>query len=173
MLPWAIAALLLAAGAGAWTSARRFPSWPTWGRHAGCPVDATANTTAPAPSPPAPPVIAAGSNGSAAGDRCSERHGRDRRHHAAGGRWRCRGGQCAGRAEVDHGAAATAPSATATADSVAAAPGETTLRSNPRASRVDALKDLAAARAAQDAPSACALARILRNQERLVALQTA
>ena len=53
VLPWAIAAaLLLAAGAGAWTFRAQIPFLANLGGATPAAVDATANTTAPAPSPP-------------------------------------------------------------------------------------------------------------------------
>ena len=153
VLPWAIAAaLLLAAGAGAWTFRAQIPFLANLGGATPAAVDATANTTAPAPSPPAPPVITppaatvpppatVAPSGTAATA--------DTTPPAAAG------GAAAASAPAAEAVATapppTAPSATATADSVAAAPGEAAAP-EPRASRVDALKDLAAARAAQDAP---------------------
>ena len=153
VLPWAIAAaLLLAAGAGAWTFRAQIPFLANLGGATPAAVDATANTTAPAPSPPAPPVITppaatvpppatVAPSGTAATA--------DTTPPAAAG-----GASAASAPAAEAVATApppTAPSATATADSVAAAPGEAAAP-EPRASRVDALKDLAAARAAQDAP---------------------
>ena len=153
VLPWAIAAaLLLAAGAGAWTFRAQIPFLANLGGATPAAVDATANTTAPAPSPPAPPVITppaatvpppatVAPSGTAATA--------DTTPPAAAG-----GAAAASAPAAEAGATApppTAPPATATADSVAAAPGEAAAP-EPRASRVDALKDLAAARAAQDAP---------------------
>lgn len=153
VLPWAIAAaLLLAAGAGAWTFRAQIPFLANLGGATPAAVDATANTTAPAPSPPAPPVITppaatvpppatVAPSGTAATA--------DTTPPAAAG------GAAAASAPAAEAVATApppmAPSATATADSVAAAPGEAAAP-EPRASRVDALKDLAAARAAQDAP---------------------